>query len=81
VEIASCENTVKGKLTYVRPDMFDFRKAISELGFYPVSAVQADDHYYGRESNLASTGSTFGGQPNRCKVANCCFGSSFRDEN
>jgi len=57
--------TGERQATYVRPDMLILGK-LSLVGFYPVSAVLADDHIYDVHSNLASHGFYFRGQPNRC---------------
>jgi ornithine--oxo-acid transaminase len=63
----SCENNCERQATYVRPDMLILGKAISG-GFYPVSAVLADDHIMD-VIKPGQHGSTFGGNPIGAKVA------------
>lgn len=63
----SCENSCERQATYVRPDMLILGKAISG-GFYPVSAVLADNHIM-EVIKPGQHGSTFGGNPLGAKVA------------
>jgi ornithine--oxo-acid transaminase len=63
----TCENNCERQATYVRPDMLILGKAISG-GFYPVSAVLADDHIMD-VIKPGQHGSTFGGNPIGAKVA------------
>lgn len=63
----SCQNTCERQATYVRPDMLILGKAISG-GFYPVSAVLADNHIMD-VIKPGQHGSTFGGNPLGAKVA------------
>lgn len=63
----SCENACEQQETYTRPDMLILGKAISG-GFYPVSAVLADDHIM-EVIKPGQHGSTFGGNPIGAKVA------------
>jgi len=63
----SCEGHCEKQETYVQPDMLILGKAISG-GFYPVSAVLANDDIMG-VIKPGQHGSTFGGNPVGAKVA------------
>ncbi|EOZ99572.1 Ornithine aminotransferase [Indibacter alkaliphilus LW1] len=63
----SCEGHCEKQETYTRPDMLILGKAISG-GFYPVSAVLADNHIM-EVIKPGQHGSTFGGNPLGVKVA------------
>ncbi len=63
----TCEGHCERQSTYVRPDMLILGKAISG-GFYPVSAVLADNHIMD-VIKPGQHGSTFGGNPLGVKVA------------
>ncbi|MDN3203128.1 ornithine--oxo-acid transaminase [Algoriphagus sediminis] len=63
----SCEGHCERGSTYTKPDMLILGKAISG-GFYPVSAVLADDHIM-EVIKPGQHGSTFGGNPLGTKVA------------
>lgn len=63
----TCEKSCEKQATYTKPDMLILGKAISG-GFYPVSAVLADDHIMG-VIKPGQHGSTFGGNPLGAKVA------------
>lgn len=63
----TCEGSCERQSSYVRPDMLILGKAISG-GFYPVSAVLADDHIMS-VIKPGQHGSTFGGNPLGAKVA------------
>lgn len=63
----TCEKSCERQSTYTKPDMLILGKAISG-GFYPVSAVLADDHIM-EVIKPGQHGSTFGGNPLGAKVA------------
>lgn len=63
----TCEGHCEKQNTYSKPDMVILGKAISG-GFYPVSAVLADNHIMG-VIKPGQHGSTFGGNPLGAKVA------------
>ncbi len=63
----SCGGHCERGATYTKPDMLILGKAISG-GFYPVSAVLADDHIM-EVIKPGQHGSTFGGNPLGTKVA------------
>jgi ornithine--oxo-acid transaminase len=63
----TCENSCERQATYTKPDMLILGKAISG-GFYPVSAVLADNHIM-EVIKPGQHGSTFGGNPLGAKVA------------
>ncbi len=63
----TCEKSCERQESYVRPDMLILGKAISG-GFYPVSAVLADNHIM-EVIKPGQHGSTFGGNPVGAKVA------------
>ncbi|MCL6257903.1 ornithine--oxo-acid transaminase [Aquiflexum sp. TKW24L] len=63
----TCEGHCEKQETYTRPDMLILGKAISG-GFYPVSAVLADNHIMD-VIKPGQHGSTFGGNPLGAKVA------------
>jgi ornithine--oxo-acid transaminase len=63
----TCEGHCEKQDTYTKPDMLILGKAISG-GFYPVSAVLADNHIMD-VIKPGQHGSTFGGNPLGAKVA------------
>ena len=63
----TCEKSCEQQATYTRPDMLILGKAISG-GFYPVSAVLADNAIM-EVIKPGQHGSTFGGNPLGAKVA------------
>ncbi len=63
----SCEGHCEKQVTYTQPDVLILGKAISG-GFYPVSAVLANDHIM-NVIKPGQHGSTFGGNPLGAKVA------------
>jgi ornithine--oxo-acid transaminase len=63
----TCEKACEQQATYTRPDMLILGKAISG-GFYPVSAVLADNAIM-EVIKPGQHGSTFGGNPLGAKVA------------
>jgi ornithine--oxo-acid transaminase len=63
----TCEGHCEKQATYIKPDMLILGKAISG-GFYPVSAVLADNHIMD-VIKPGQHGSTFGGNPLGAKVA------------
>lgn len=63
----TCEGHCEKQDTYTKPDMLILGKAISG-GFYPVSAVLADNHIM-EVIKPGQHGSTFGGNPLGAKVA------------
>jgi ornithine--oxo-acid transaminase len=63
----TCEKSCEKQATYTKPDMLILGKAISG-GFYPVSAVLADNHIM-EVIKPGQHGSTFGGNPLGAKVA------------
>jgi len=63
----TCEGHCEKQETYTKPDMLILGKAISG-GFYPVSAVLADNHIMD-VIKPGQHGSTFGGNPLGAKVA------------
>ncbi len=63
----SCEGHCEKQATYTKPDVLILGKAISG-GFYPVSAVLADDHVM-EVIKPGTHGSTFGGNPLGARVA------------
>jgi ornithine--oxo-acid transaminase len=63
----TCEKACERQSSYVRPDILILGKAISG-GFYPVSAVLADNHIMD-VIKPGQHGSTFGGNPLGAKVA------------
>ncbi|REG90519.1 ornithine--oxo-acid transaminase [Algoriphagus antarcticus] len=63
----TCEKSCEQQVTYTKPDMLILGKAISG-GFYPVSAVLADNHVM-EVIKPGQHGSTFGGNPLGAKVA------------
>ncbi len=63
----TCEKSCEQQATYTKPDMLILGKAISG-GFYPVSAVLADNHIM-EVIKPGQHGSTFGGNPLGAKVA------------
>jgi len=63
----TCEGHCERQSTYTKPDLLILGKAISG-GFYPVSAVLADDHVM-EVIKPGTHGSTFGGNPLGVKVA------------
>ena len=63
----SCEGHCEKQSTYVEPDILILGKAISG-GFYPVSAVLANDHIM-EVLKPGTHGSTFGGNPLGAAVA------------
>ncbi|MBS9523735.1 ornithine--oxo-acid transaminase [Litoribacter alkaliphilus] len=63
----SCEGHCEKQETYIQPDMLILGKAISG-GFFPVSAVLANDEIMG-VIKPGQHGSTFGGNPLGAKVA------------
>lgn len=63
----TCEKSCEQQGTYTKPDMLILGKAISG-GFYPVSAVLADNHIM-EVIKPGQHGSTFGGNPLGAKVA------------
>jgi len=63
----TCQNSCERQATYTKPDMLILGKAISG-GFYPVSAVLADNHIM-EVIKPGQHGSTFGGNPLGAKVA------------
>lgn len=63
----TCERHCEKQASYTKPDILILGKAISG-GFYPVSAVLADDHIMD-VIKPGTHGSTFGGNPLGAKVA------------
>jgi ornithine--oxo-acid transaminase len=63
----TCQGHCEKQDTYIKPDMLILGKAITG-GFYPVSAVLADDHIM-NVIKPGQHGSTFGGNPLGAKVA------------
>jgi len=63
----SCEGHCEKQATYTKPDVLILGKAISG-GFYPVSAVLADNHIM-EVIKPGTHGSTFGGNPLGARVA------------
>lgn len=63
----TCEGHCEKQATYTKPDMLILGKAISG-GFYPVSAVLADNHIM-EVIKPGQHGSTFGGNPLGVRVA------------
>lgn len=63
----TCERHCERQASYTKPDILILGKAISG-GFYPVSAVLADDHIMD-VIKPGTHGSTFGGNPLGAKVA------------
>ncbi len=63
----TCEKSCEQQATYTKPDILILGKAISG-GFYPVSAVLADNHIM-EVIKPGQHGSTFGGNPLGAKVA------------
>jgi ornithine--oxo-acid transaminase len=63
----SCQGHCEKQDTYIQPDILILGKALSG-GFYPVSAVLADDHIM-NVIKPGQHGSTFGGNPVAAKVA------------
>ncbi|MGY6521814.1 MAG: ornithine--oxo-acid transaminase [Mongoliitalea sp.] len=63
----TCERHCERQTSYTKPDILILGKAISG-GFYPVSAVLADDHIMD-VIKPGTHGSTFGGNPLGAKVA------------
>ncbi|HSJ69402.1 MAG TPA: ornithine--oxo-acid transaminase [Anditalea sp.] len=74
----TCQGHCEKQETYVQPDMLILGKAISG-GFYPVSAVLANDEIMG-VIKPGQHGSTFGGNPLGAKIALTAL-EVVRDEN
>jgi ornithine--oxo-acid transaminase len=74
----TCEGHCERQETYTKPDILILGKALSG-GFYPVSAVLADNHIM-EVIRPGQHGSTFGGNPLGAKVAIAAL-EVVRDEN